>query len=112
MRKLLFAILTAFALFAQTPPAGTVTFQVVATGGILACTLGSPAPGRLHVDCTLSGATILTFDVQPEIGALPSGAVGSYQSQGNAITWVITRPTATSINWQVAANGTQKNGTF
>lgn len=117
---LLFSLALAAALLtAQTPPPGTVSVStnVVATAGTdtntqVVCTF-SIASGIVHADCNVGAAQhVHTSDNKPVPGNA-NGYIGSMNANNNAITWLIQQPTAAGpINWQIAANGTTKSGSF
>jgi H+/Cl- antiporter ClcA len=109
------ALLLAPILRAQVAGTVVVTSVVTATVGTgtgqVICILSNQASPTIHTVCTVGGVTVLTMDSTPAVGAL-IGANGTYSQLGNAVTWMIEQPTIGNITWQIAANGTVKNGTF
>jgi hypothetical protein len=116
--KTLLLLFASVLAFGQTTPAGTVAqstlSNVVGTAGTLVCTLtnSSPTlPSGVHVMCSISGAAVLTIDSVVPTGT--NGMVGSFGSAGNTITWIVNQPAGqTAYAWQMAANGTSRQGTF
>lgn len=97
----------------QAQAAGTVTVvgNVTATAGVVTC-IGSPGTvvGTITANCKASGVTVLDMTVTPQ--ATPtSGTVISVQSGSDNVTGIFTK-TGTTLNWDVAANGTHKTGSF
>lgn len=115
MKRILITALLCAALYAQTPGTITVTQIVTAVSGTngtaVSCTFSNQAKPAIHTVCTIGGVAALSMDATPAIGAA-SGAVGSLTVSGNAVTWIITQPTAGVITWQIAANGTTQSGSF
>jgi hypothetical protein len=112
MRRLI--ALLALCAAAQTPGTITIGTTVVATAGSgagsVSCTFSNPASPTVHTACT-SGTATLSQDSTPAVGST-NGAVGSFVNGSNNVTWIIQQPTAGSVTWQIAANGTSKTGTF
>jgi len=110
-----FLVLAFFAgsLFAQTP--GTVTVNsatnVTAVASSVNCVLHKKSSLVVTVTCKVLGVTMLTSTTT--IGANRNGTVGDYTNAGDSVTWLVNQPQGqTSLSWQMAANGTQKSGTF
>lgn len=116
-RLILYTLLTAGTLLAQT--AGTITQTVTstiqATTPTVSCKLTNStpiAPAGVHVDCFIGANKVLAMDVNVTPGS-PNGAVGSFTNAGDSVTWILTLSGAAGpYAWQIAANGTSKNGTF
>jgi hypothetical protein len=105
-------------LCAQTVTPGTVTTTgaVTGTAGTVTCSFSNqspPAAAGVHINCVVSsGIGQMSQDSVVPIGS-PNGIAGSFNANGNSVTWILLQPTAAGpVSWQVAANGTMKSGTF
>jgi hypothetical protein len=113
--KLFILLLTSSLLFSQATGVVTVTSNVTATAGTgtsaVTCVFSNPSPPAVRTLCSVGGATVLTQDATPAVGAT-TGAIGSFANATNTVTWQIQQPTAGSITWAVAANGVSRSGSF
>lgn len=94
--------------------AGTVDISatITATAGTLVC-VGTPSVGAavssMHMKCS-EGATVLH---ESDYTVVSPGSVAYSIGRGpNAITWLLTKGNPVPDQWQVAANGVSKSGSF
>ena len=106
----------AVSLMAQSTGTVVVTTSISAVAGTdpatqVSCLL-TPASGNVHVTCSVAGSSVHTSD-NKSVPGNANGYVGSVVANGNSVTWLIQQPVAAGpINWQVAANGVMKQGSF
>lgn len=101
-------------LFAQVP-SGTVQVAatITATAGTLVCTGTASVAATvstMHLKC-VDGADVVLPDVDIPVKA-PGASVISVQRGANSVIWMLTKGNPTPDQWQVAANGVMKSGTF
>lgn len=108
----LLALLISSVLAAQTTGTVAVTTlrTVTATAGVLICTFTNPNPPAFEMRCTVSGAVKLQQTATPAVGA--GGVTGQFNEGAEAITWIVTQPTAGVVGWDIAANGVRQTGSF
>lgn len=105
-------VLLAISLKGQTVGTVAVTTlrTVTATAGPLVCTFTNPNPPAFEMRCTVAGVVKLTQNATPAVGA--GGVAGQYNEGAEAITWIVTQPTAGVVGWDIAANGVRQTGSF
>lgn len=111
--RLPIALLFAGALRAQTAGSVTVSANITATAGAIVCTgtaSVSASASTMRLRC-VDGADVVLPDTDFVVTA-PGSTVYSVQRGGNIITWLLTKGNPTPDQWQVAANGVTKSGTF
>ena len=117
MKKLISLIVLLVAvMFAQTP--GTVTKSTVntvtAVAGAVTCVLTNSVPATAtgpSMVCKDSITTITQSGMVP-VGS-KSGTVGSFNSAGDSVTWILTQLDASSpVSYQIVANGVASTGSF
>jgi hypothetical protein len=113
--KVLIYFIAAYSAAAQ--PAGTIikvsVNTITAVAGVVNCTFTNqvPAlPSGVSMTCHAGTDTMTQTAVIPVGNA--SGVAGSFASSADNVTWVLTQPTAGTINWQIAANGASQSGTM
>lgn len=108
----LLAALIVYISYAQSTGtvAETTLRTVTASAGPLVCTFTNPSPPAFEMRCTVGGTVKLQQTATPAVGA--GGVVGSYSEGAEIITWIVTQPTAGTVNWDIAANGARRTGVF
>lgn len=111
----LFLCLVPLVASAQTPGtiAKTTVSTVTATAGTVSCTFTSQSPALptgVGINCKSGTASLSQTSVVPTGNT--SGIVGSFNVGPDAITWLLTQPTAGVVTWEIAANGSSRSGTF
>jgi len=118
--RLLFLLASFAASLAGQVVPGTVTvnsyYTITAATSTIKCVLHRKSAEVANINCTVAGVSMMsaTMTLAPSTSSTPgNGAVGSYVNAGNNITWIVSQPMGqTLLSWQMAANGTQKSGTF
>jgi len=118
MRSVLLIVVLASGLFSQSP--GTVTVNsatnVTAVASSVNCVLHKKSAEVATISCKVGSVVMTsgTMTLTPSTSTTMSNAVeGSCVNAGNNITWIVSQPMGqTLLSWQMAANGTQKSGTF
>jgi hypothetical protein len=114
-KRLTIALLALCGLLCAQSGTVQVNTTITATAGsgasAVSCVLSAPALPAVHLTCALGGTVYLTQDATPAVGA-SSGVSGTVVVGANSVTWLLQQPSAGTVTWQAAANGTAKNGTF
>jgi hypothetical protein len=110
---ILAAFATAIAL-PQTAPTGTVDIStaITATAGTLQC-VGTPTVGAttstMHMKCSEAGVVLHEADYAV---TAPGSTLYSLGRGSNTVTWLLSKGNPVPDQWQVAANGVSKSGSF